>query len=95
MNNQTSRNFSRSWNTHQPQLNQVQSRDIVAHQKRPEQHEPRSHETVDPIKLVLGEVIDRGTLSVVYKGSYEGQTVAGNVLDMLFIFLLRVLCLVF
>ncbi|KAK1423020.1 hypothetical protein QVD17_18313 [Tagetes erecta] len=74
MNHQSSRSLSRSWNTHQHQL---QSHDHIITQ----QHQPQSHITIDPLKLVLGQVIDRGTLSVVYKGWYQGQTVAVKVFD--------------
>nr|GFA47127.1 serine/threonine-protein kinase HT1-like [Tanacetum cinerariifolium] len=38
-------------------------------------------ETIDPLKLLLGKVIGRGTSSVVHKGSYHSQTVAVKVLD--------------
>ncbi|KAK1422067.1 hypothetical protein QVD17_24933 [Tagetes erecta] len=39
-------------------------------------------ETIDPLKLVVGKVIGRGTFGVVHKGSYHGQTVAVKVLDL-------------
>ncbi|XP_076922688.1 serine/threonine-protein kinase 54-like [Bidens hawaiensis] len=38
-------------------------------------------ETLDPLKLVLGKVIGRGSFGVVHKGSYDGQTVAAKILD--------------
>ncbi|GJW58499.1 serine/threonine-protein kinase STY13-like protein [Tanacetum coccineum] len=38
-------------------------------------------ETIDPSKLLLGNVIGRGTFGVVHKGSYYSQTVAVKVLD--------------
>ncbi|KAK1425343.1 hypothetical protein QVD17_20694 [Tagetes erecta] len=39
-------------------------------------------ESIDPLKLVVGKVIGRGSFGVVHKGSYLGQTVAVKVLDL-------------
>ncbi|XP_076899496.1 serine/threonine-protein kinase 52-like [Bidens hawaiensis] len=38
-------------------------------------------ETIDPLKLVLGKAIGRGSFGVVHKGSYDGQIVAAKILD--------------
>nr|GEY28422.1 serine/threonine-protein kinase STY13-like [Tanacetum cinerariifolium] len=54
--------------------------DLVVRQKqKPQQQE--WVETIDPSKLLLGNVIGRGSFGVVHKGSYHSQTVAVKVLD--------------
>lgn len=44
------------------------------------QQQKKWQDTVDPLKLSLDEAIGRGAFSVVYKGVYNGRTVAGNIL---------------
>ncbi|XP_076927777.1 serine/threonine-protein kinase 52-like [Bidens hawaiensis] len=65
-------------NSWQNQFNQVLSRDqdrMITHQHHQWQ------DTIDPLKLVCGKVIGRGSFGVVHKGSYKGQTVAVKILD--------------
>nr|GEZ44096.1 ribonuclease H-like domain-containing protein [Tanacetum cinerariifolium] len=54
-------------------------RDLVRQKQKPQQQE--WVETIDPSKLLLGNVIGRGSFAVVHKGSYHSQTVAVKVLD--------------
>ncbi|GJW58492.1 serine/threonine-protein kinase HT1-like protein [Tanacetum coccineum] len=54
--------------------------DLVVRQKQKLQQQEWA-ETIDPSKLLLGNVIGRGTFGVVHKGSYYSQTVAVKVLD--------------
>ncbi|MFS7934503.1 putative kinase-like domain superfamily, kinase, ATP binding protein [Helianthus anomalus] len=67
--------FLGSFNSCRNQFNQVQANDLMITQHEQQQ---QWHETIDPLKLVLGKVIGRGSYGVVYKGSYHGQTVAGK-----------------
>ncbi|MFS7902752.1 putative dual-specificity kinase TKL-Pl-4 family [Helianthus anomalus] len=69
--------FLGSFNSCRDQFNQVQSNDLMITRQKQQQWQ----ETIDPLKLVLGKVIGRGSYGVVYKGSYHGQTVAVKVLD--------------
>ncbi|KAD7478885.1 hypothetical protein R6Q59_005303 [Mikania micrantha] len=81
MNLQITRNhFLRSLNSCKHQFNRVQPHDPITIQQNKRQQE-QWQETVDPLKLVLGKVIGRGSFGVVHKGSYHGQTVAVKVLD--------------
>lgn len=50
------------------------------------ERERQWQDTIDPQTLVLGKVIGRGGYGVVHKGSYQGQTVGGNVLDFSSVF---------
>ncbi|XP_076905179.1 serine/threonine-protein kinase 52-like [Bidens hawaiensis] len=75
MNLQIAHNRLLSW---QNQFNQVLSRD---QDRMITQQHHQWQDTIDPLKLVFGKVIGRGSFGVVHKGSYQGQTVAVKVLD--------------
>ncbi|XP_076904804.1 serine/threonine-protein kinase 54-like [Bidens hawaiensis] len=77
MNQQITRNrFVHSSNSYQ------QSQELIIQPKRQERHRRHSHETIDPLRLVLGEEIGRGAFGVVYRGLYRTQTVAVKVFDL-------------
>ncbi|GJY81667.1 serine/threonine-protein kinase STY13-like protein, partial [Tanacetum coccineum] len=54
---------------------------VIQQQQKQKQQDQLWVDTIDPLKLLLGKVIGRGTFGVVHKGSYCSQTVAVKVLD--------------
>nr|GFC48008.1 serine/threonine-protein kinase HT1-like [Tanacetum cinerariifolium] len=72
----------RSLESHESNNLQKSHRDLVVRQKQKPQ-QPEWVETIDPSKLLLGNVIGRGSFGVVHKGSYHSQTVAGTIAKQL------------